>query len=159
MGRKLISFITLLSLLMPAFQFSSGSGPHAAGRGPVAIPGPNGASSLPQAALQAAALDSDFDGLSDAVETNGWQNELDFYVTNPNDPDTDHDGLTDGQEQLYDTDPLNDLSPGIYVEYTDDLQTSKYYAWDQHGSKFITDAQYNSVVVRRGSSFYVGGPA
>lgn len=46
------------------------------------------------------ALDSDHDGLSDADEA--------LYGTDPHNPDTDGDGLTDGEEvHLYKTDPRN----------------------------------------------------
>jgi hypothetical protein len=62
---------------------------------------------------------------------------------------------------LYDTDPLDDRSPGIYVDYTEDLQTKQYFPWQRYGSKYIalpTSGQ-DAVVVRRGSTFSVGGPA
>jgi outer membrane protein OmpA-like peptidoglycan-associated protein/opacity protein-like surface antigen len=50
--------------------------------------------------LRGGALDSDLDGLLDADEPK--------YGTDPFDPDTDKDGLTDGQEvNQYRTDPLN----------------------------------------------------
>jgi len=45
-------------------------------------------------------VDSDNDGLSD-------KDENDIYNTNPNNPDTDGDGLPDGWEAMY-LDPLND---------------------------------------------------
>ncbi len=74
---------------------------------------------------------------------------------NPFDVDTDHDGLTDGQEKLYGTNPNDPYDPGIYVEYSSDLKTSKYFSWEQHGTNFIARS---SVVIRRGSAFWVGGP-
>ena len=50
-------------------------------------------------------VDSDGDGLSDSDET-------DIYRTDPFDPDTDDDGLTDGEEVALGTDPLADDSDG-----------------------------------------------
>jgi hypothetical protein len=108
------------------------------------------------ASAQPPSTDADYDGLTDDVEENGWENSAGFFITNPLDPDSDDDGLTDGQEKLFDTDPLDDTSPGIYIEYDKDLKTSKYFPWDRHGSKFIA---LSSAVVRRGTTFYVGGPA
>ena len=110
--------------------------------------------------------DLDADGLPNGVEGGSWCNAAGCFQTDPLDPDSDDDGLTDGQEKLFETDPLDDQSPGVYVEYEDQLRTRQYYArdqhspaswgWQQHGDRFIsTDA----VVVRRGSSLSVGGPA
>jgi hypothetical protein len=101
--------------------------------------------------------DSDFDGLSDNVETAGWYNEAGGpFRTNPFKSDSDGDGLTDGEEQLYGTNPLNDTSPGLYAIYSNGLKTSKYFPWQRHGNKYIA---FDAVVVRRGSVFYIGGPA
>jgi len=110
--------------------------------------------------------DRDDDGLTDDVETSGWWNAAGFFTTDPLDPDSDDDGLTDGQEKLYDTHPLDDRSPGIYVEYENHLKTRQYFAkdphsvqpwgWQQHGARFIS---LDAVVVRRGATFSVGGPA
>jgi hypothetical protein len=110
--------------------------------------------------------DHDYDGLTDAVETSGWWNAGGFFVTDPLDPDSDDDGLTDGKEKLYDTNPLDDHSPGIYVEYEDHLKTRQYFAkhpnspqpwgWQQYGDRLIS---LDAVVVRRGATFSVGGPA
>jgi uncharacterized repeat protein (TIGR02543 family) len=109
-----------------------------------------------QAGAQPLSPDRDYDGLTDSVETTGWWNAAGFFTTEPLDPDSDDDGLTDGQEKLFDTDPLADTSPGIYVEYSSDLKTSKYFTWERYGDKFIA---LHSAVVRRGTTFYVGGPA
>jgi len=109
--------------------------------------------------------DDDYDGLTDDVETNGWWDAAGFFSTDPHDPDSDDDGLTDGEEKLYDTDPLDDHSPGIYVEYEARLKTRQYSAkvsyfqpwgWQQYGDQLIS---LDAVVVRRGSTFSVGGPA
>jgi hypothetical protein len=107
--------------------------------------------------------DHDYDGLPDDVEIKGWWNAAGFFTTDPLDPDSDDDGLTDGQEKLYDTHPLDDHSPGIYVEYESHLKTRQYFAkvssqtwgWQQYGDRFIS---LNAVVVRRGATFSVGGP-
>ena len=109
-----------------------------------------------QASAQSPSADRDYDGLTDDVEQNGWENGAGFFFTDPLDPDSDDDGLTDGREKLFDTHPLEDTSPGIYVEYSDDLKTSKYFSWERHGNEFIA---LDSAVVRRGATFYVGGPA
>ena len=110
--------------------------------------------------------DLDADGLPNGVEDGGWCNSAGCFQTYPLDSDSDNDGLTDGQEKLFETDPLDDQSPGVYVEYEDELKTRQYYAkdhhspsswgWQQHGDRFIST---NAVVVRRGTSFSVGGPA
>jgi hypothetical protein len=108
-----------------------------------------------QAGGQPPSFDRDHDGLADSVEQNGWENAAGLFTTDPLDPDSDNDGLSDGQEKLFDTNPQDDMSPGIYVEYADALQTSKYFPWQGHGNKFIA---LDSAVVRRGATFYVGGP-
>jgi hypothetical protein len=112
--------------------------------------------------------DVDGDGLPNVVEEGGWYNAAGGpYFTDPFDADSDDDGLTDGQEKLYDTHPLDDHQPGIYVEYESSLETRQYYArdyyhsdpdwgWQQYGSRFIS---FGAVVVRRGSTLAVGGPA
>jgi len=50
-------------------------------------------------------VDSDGDGLYDEFETR-------LYHTDPNDPDTDHDSFSDGEEVDNGTDPLDPLDPG-----------------------------------------------
>ncbi|MDH4135309.1 MAG: transglutaminase domain-containing protein, partial [Anaerolineae bacterium] len=110
--------------------------------------------------------DADGDGLPNDVETTGWCNVVGCFQTDPLDPDDDDDGLTDGGEKLYDTNPLDDHSPGMYVEYESHLKTRQYFGklswfdpdwgWQQHGDRFIS---LGAVVVRRGATFFVGGPA
>jgi hypothetical protein len=111
--------------------------------------------------------DVDGDGLPNTVEEGGWHNAAGGpYVTDPLDADSDDDGLTDGQEKLYDTHPLDDHSPGIYAEYESHLETRQYSAkdshsdpnwgWQQYGDRLIS---FGAVVVRRGATFSVGGPA
>ena len=105
--------------------------------------------------------DVDGDGLSNAVEDGGWYNAAGGpFVTDYLDADSDDDGLTDGQEKLYDTDPLDDHSPGIFVEYEGDLKTKQYFPWQRFGSKYIAlpTEDLDAVVVRRGATFSVGGP-
>src|SRR5262245_52401455 len=76
-------------------------------------------------------LDRDGDGLADTVETGGWRNAAGGpFATNPLDPDTDDDGLTDGEEKFFDTNPINRSSPGVRAEYQPDLKTREYF----HGS-------------------------
>ncbi|MBN1583309.1 MAG: hypothetical protein JXA89_21545 [Anaerolineae bacterium] len=124
-----------------------------------------------EAASISPTLDRDFDGMIDSVEEAGWRNAIGLFVTDPLNPDIDGDGLVDGKEKLYDSDPLDKYSPGIYVEYEDQLMTRQYYAteprahlqmvypypwgWQQYGDHLIS---FTAVVVRRGSSFSVGGP-
>jgi PKD repeat protein len=106
--------------------------------------------------------DLDGDGLPNVVEENGWYNEKGGpFLTNYMDSDSDDDGLTDGQEKLFDTDPLNDRSPGIFVVYRDDFQTKQYFPWQRYGNHYIAmpASGQNAVVVRRGTTFSVGGPA
>ena len=67
--------------------------------------------------------DLDGDGLSNDAETNGWCNTAGCFVTDPMDVDSDHDALTDGEEKLFDTRPLDSHSPGIFVKYQESLQT------------------------------------
>ncbi|NBD34496.1 MAG: PKD domain-containing protein [Chloroflexi bacterium] len=110
--------------------------------------------------------DVDGDGLPNTTEETGWSNGAGGpFLTDPLDADSDDDGLTDGHEKLYDTDPLDDHSPGIYVEYEKDLQTSQYYTWQRYGDNYIalphpfSPWEGDAVVVRRGTTFSVGGPA
>lgn len=116
--------------------------------------------------------DSDLDGLADTVELQGWVNErvndqgVAPYRTDPYDADSDDDGLTDGEEKLYNTDPLDARNPGIYTIYEDHFETSEYvFAWTPvarsgryrpYGHRMIG---LNTLVIRRGTTFTVGGPA
>lgn len=106
--------------------------------------------------------DQDGDGIASAVESAGWSNGMGGpYVTDHLNPDSDSDGLSDGQEQLYNTHPLNASSPGMYIIYQDDLQTRQYFGWNQAGTTYFAHAQAanSDVVVRRGSTFVINGPA
>ena len=121
--------------------------------------------------------DLDGDGLLNEVETTGWCNAVDCFQTDPLDANSDDDGLTDGEEKLFDSNPNDSASPGIYVIYDNSLKTKEYYPWQQYGNKLIArgDAfvppnpdlidverglptNLDAVVVRRGTTFYVGGP-
>jgi hypothetical protein len=106
--------------------------------------------------------DLDGDGLPNDVETTGWCNAVGCFQTDPLDADSDDDGLTDGQEKLFDSDPASDASPGIYVIYEDSFKTKEYYPWLQYGNKLIArddkGSEADAIVVRRGTTFYVGGP-
>jgi hypothetical protein len=93
--------------------------------------------------------DLDGDGLLNDTESGGWDNGVGHFVTDPNDTDSDDDGLTDGQEKLFDTNPNDDTSPGISIVYDDNLRTKKYFCWSKHGTGYIA---LSSAVVRRGSS-------
>ena len=130
---------------------------------------PRGASPLPSAGLSAQSSletrfpDLDGDGIPNTLETAGWSNARGTFATDPYDSDSDDDGLSDGLELLYDTNPLDDTSPGISVEYTSALRTKKYFPWQRYGTRYIAhgeapDPEDRAVVVRRGSSFLVRGP-
>jgi hypothetical protein len=112
--------------------------------------------------------DTDRDGLADEVETGGWVNERAEgvpYFTDPYDPDSDDDGLTDGEEMLFNTDPNDKRNPGLYTIYEDRFETGEYIlAWTPelrsgvfrpHGHKMIGT---ETIVIRRGTTFNVGGP-
>ena len=120
--------------------------------------------------------DVDGDGLPNATETNGWCNSLGCFRTAVQESDTDGDGLTDGEEHLFQSDPTSSSSPGLYVVYDDSFKTRQYYPWQQYGHKLIAradafdppdpdavDVEYghgtdlDAVVVRRGTTFSVGG--
>jgi hypothetical protein len=148
MKRGAVSLAILFVWLISGFRF-----PDRHVSGPTGDPNEIGVQSQPS--TQLLSLDRDHDGLADVVEQNGWENAAGFFVTDPLDQDSDDDGLSDGQEKLYDTNPLDDTSPGIYVEYDKPLETSKYFSWERHGDRFIA---LNSAVVRRGDTFLIGGP-
>jgi hypothetical protein len=112
--------------------------------------------------------DTDRDGLADEVETGGWVNERAGgvpYLTDPYDPDSDDDGLTDGEEMLFNTHPNDKRDPGLYTIYEDRFETGEYiFAWTPelrsgefrpHGHKMIGT---ETIVIRRGTTFNVGGP-
>lgn len=109
--------------------------------------------------------DIDGDGIPTTVEeqAGGWCNSIGCFNTNPLNPDSDDDGLTDGEEKLFDSNPNDDASPGIYVVYQDSFKTKEYYPWLQYGSQWIARGdkgdEVDAVVVRRGAIIYVGGPS
>ena len=121
--------------------------------------------------------DVDGDGLPNDVETGGWCNRAGCFITDPFDADSDNDGLTDGEEKLFDSNPNNSSSPGIYVVYDDSFKTQEYYPWQPYAHKMIArsddfipprpdeiDVQTNhgtdldAIVIRRGTTFSIGGP-
>lgn len=105
--------------------------------------------------------DIDGDGIPNSAEENGWFNNRGGpYYTDPLNPDSDADGLTDGEEQFFNTLPTTSTMPGIYALYNEDMMTKQYYSWGQYGNQYIS---YNSlgavprVIARRGTSFEIGG--
>lgn len=121
--------------------------------------------------------DVDGDGLPNTTEETGWCNALGCFVTDPFDLDSDNDGLTDGEEKLFDSNPKNDSSPGIYIIYDEAYQTQEYYPWQPYGNQLIARADsfiptrpdevdlihnlgtnLDAVVVRRGTTISIGGP-
>ena len=109
--------------------------------------------------------DKDGDSLLNDLEIAGWYNLAGGpFTTDPNDRDSDNDGLTDGEEKLFDTNPLDSHSPGIAVKYLENYETSQYFnttdpaylSIKQGGDQFLME---EAVVVRRGTSFTIAGPA
>ncbi len=109
--------------------------------------------------------DLDRDGLLDEMERAGWYNQAGGpFITSDLDPDSDDDGLTDGDEKLYDTDPLDADDPGIYVRYQDSYRVKQYFSvtdnaylsMKQAGNKYLMT---EAMVVRRGGTLHIGGPA
>ncbi len=82
--------------------------------------------------------DTDGDGLYDAVETAGIRllNGKIIYGCDPSDPDTDDDGLLDGQE--IDSKPL--LSP--YTKVTDEHVVGYYFLMESDPTRIDTDFDY-----------------
>jgi len=81
--------------------------------------------------------DSDGDGIPDHMELNGWYSgekgaTFGPYITDPYLADHDGDGLTDGEEQLYATNPKDKTSPGMYVQYESRFQTARYFSDSQY---------------------------
>ena len=109
--------------------------------------------------------DADSDGLPNGMETGGWYNLAGGpFVTDPEDSDSDNDGLTDGAEKLFDTNPLDTHEPGIAVRYDSSFNTKQYFSTTdpkylsikQGGDQFLMT---EALVVRRGTTFTVTGPA
>lgn len=119
--------------------------------------------------------DLDGDGLVNEVEIAGWYNQAGgpFY-TDPLDADSDDDGLNDGEEKLFDTNPVNYRSPGLYVWYKPEYATKKYFRTEAQNppdpynpnryayllmkqaadKTLITEA----MIARRGATLQFGGP-
>ena len=109
--------------------------------------------------------DVDGDSLSNDLEIDGWYNLSGGpYRTDPYDRDSDDDGLTDGEEKLFDTNPLDLHSPGIAVKYEDSFETRQYFnttdpaylSIKQGGDQFLLQ---EALVIRRGTTFTIAGPA
>ena len=148
MKKTLISIIILLSLVL-------------------ALPGSFGAAQAIRLDPSALApniipvLDLDQDGISSSVETNGWYNLAGGpYSTNPNEADTDYDGLTNSEEKLFNTGPTDPQSPGISVKYDSSFKTFEYYnasdpaylAMKQGGNQYLLT---EGAVIRRGTTFKI----
>ena len=105
--------------------------------------------------------DLDQDGILNAMEVSGWYNLNGIlYQTNPEQADSDGDGLTDGEEKLFNTDPTDLESPGISVKYDSAYKTFEYYnttdpaylAMVQGGNQYLLT---EALVVRRGTTFKI----
>jgi hypothetical protein len=109
--------------------------------------------------------DADGDGLPNEMEVVGWYNLSGGpYMTDPRDLDSDDDGLTDGEEKLFDTNPLDPYSPGLAVIYQDSFKTRQYFSTTD--PKYLSIIQFGdqyllteALVVRRGTVFNIAGPA
>jgi hypothetical protein len=114
-----------------------------------------------QASAPFPSLDWDQDGIANSLETAGWYNLTGGpYQTDPYLPDSDGDGLTDAEEKLFNTNPIDAHSPGIAVKYDNAFKTREYFSTTdpkyismlQGGNQYLlTDA----LVVRRGTSFKI----
>ncbi len=107
--------------------------------------------------------DIDSDGLLNELETAGWYNNSGGpFNTDPLDADSDDDGLSDGEEKLFDTDPLDYKSPGLYVRYQDSYYTKEYFhttdpaylSMKQAGDRYL---MAEAMVARRGTTLHIGG--
>lgn len=105
--------------------------------------------------------DLDQDGISNTLEENGWYNLSGIlYQTDPSNADSDLDGLNDGEEKLFNTDPTDLESPGISVKYDSAYKTFEYYSTTdpayiavvQGGNQYLLT---EALVVRRGSTFKI----
>jgi hypothetical protein len=106
-------------------------------------------------------FDLDQDGIPNSMENAGWYNLAGGpYLTDPHKADSDKDGLTDGEEKLFNTDPLDPKSPGIAVKYESAFKTIEYYsttdpaylAATQGGDQYLLT---EALVVRRGTTFKI----
>ena len=108
--------------------------------------------------------DSDGDGISNVMETAGWYiTSYGPYRTDPNKADSDGDGLSDGEEKLFNTGPLDAKSPGIAVKYDSSFQTIEYFSTsDSRYQTMVRGGDHYlmrySMVVRRGTTFNLIGP-
>jgi uncharacterized protein YkwD len=85
--------------------------------------------------------DSDGDGLTDHQE--------ELYGTDPNNPDSDGDGLTDHQEELYGTDPNNPDSDGDGVS---DYEEIKVYQTDPNNPDSDGDGTNDGDEIHKGKN-------
>ena len=110
-------------------------------------------------------LDIDSDAITNVMETTGWYNLAGGpFQTDPEDQDSDDDGLTDGEENLFNTNPIDAHSPGIAVRYESSFMTKEYFSTSdpnylqliQGGDQYLLA---EALVVRRGTTFNIAGPA
>lgn len=79
-------------------------------------------------------------------------------ISTGSDVDTADDGLFDWEKELIGSDIEDPRDPGIYVRYQDHYRTLKYNCWETYSdddSELII--ALDRVVVRRGTSFFIGG--
>lgn len=89
--------------------------------------------------------DNDGDTLADALELSGepwWPADV---VSNPNDPDTDNDGFTDGDEALTGTNPTNALSGLWIVDIQPAAFTNLVVTWQARHGKTYSLMHYSSL--------------
>jgi hypothetical protein len=111
------------------------------------------------------ATDLDGDGLSNTAETTGWYNLSGGpFITDPMKADSDQDGLTDSEEKLFNTNPLDYKSPGLSIKYENSFKTREYFSTSdpdylhmlQGGNRYLLT---EAAVLRRGTTFRFTGPA
>jgi len=89
-------------------------------------------------------IDSDGDGLSD------WEEE-NIYGSDPADPDTDHGGVTDGEEASLNTDPLDDSDDDWDDDTLSNNDETNVYGTDPNDPDTDDGGIWDGVEINRGT--------